>query len=500
MLVSCFASVRCASRLFWMLLLGIGLAGPAMRLPAAEPASKGQDWPRFLGPHGTGVSDETDVLKTWPEGGPKLLWAKRVGTGYSAPSVRGERLVIHHRIDDEELIECRNRLTGEVMWTQKYPTSYEDPYGYNNGPRCTPLLTEDRCYTYGAEGKLTCVDLKTGDKIWQRDVKQDFKLPDWFFGIGCTPILEGNVLIALVGGQPNSGVVGFDAKTGKTLWESVGKETWDGVNQNAWGPKGEPEDIYEWTGTEQIVSYSSPIAATIHGKRHVLCFLRHGLVSLDPQDGSEHFKYWFRSRAYESVNAARPIVLGNKIFLSAAYKVGSVLLEVQPDSKSVKEIWRDNRNLLTHWSTPIAVDGYVYGFSGRHEREGELRCIDLKTGNVEWSTTGFEGDLSELNQDPSTGVIKDKKGNVVPWPFFGRGSHIQIGDRFLLLGERGTLALAKINPKKYEELGRCSYSQIRHPAWTAPILSRGLIYLRDEDALICLDVRPNAEQPKTNGN
>ncbi|MCA9069599.1 MAG: PQQ-binding-like beta-propeller repeat protein, partial [Planctomycetaceae bacterium] len=359
-----------------------------------------------------------------------------------------------------------------------------------NGPRCSPLLTEDRCYTYGAEGKLTCVELKTGNKIWQRDVKKDFKLPDWFFGIGCTPILEGDVLIALVGGQPNSGVVGFNAKTGETIWESVGKETWDGVNQNAWDPKSRSEDIYEWTGNEQIVSYSSPIAATIHGKRHVLCLVRHGLVSLDPKDGSEHFKYWFRSRAYESVNAARPIVLGNKIFLSAAYKVGSVLLDVQPDSKSVKEIWRDNRNLLTHWSTAIPVDGYVYGFSGRHEQEGELRCIDLKTGNVEWKTTGFDGDISDLDQDPSTGVIKDKKGNVVPWPFFGRGSQLQIGDRFLLLGERGTLALAKINPEKYEELGRCSYPQIRHPAWTAPVLSRGLIYLRDENSLICLDVRP----------
>lgn len=496
MLVSRFSSCRSFSRLLGILVVGIGFAWQVTTLPAAEPKSKGQDWPRFLGPHETGVSDETDVLKTWPKGGPKLLWAKRVGTGYSAPSIRGDRLVIHHRVDDEELIECRDPLTGTVAWTYKYPTSYEDPYGYNNGPRCSPLLTEDRCYTYGAEGKLTCVDLKTGKKIWQRDVKKDFQLPDWFFGIGCTPILEGNVLIALVGGQPNSGVVGFNAKTGETLWQSVGKETWDGVNKNAWDPKADSEDIYEWTGKEQIVSYSSPLVATIHGKRQVLCLLRQGLVSLNPQDGSENFKYWFRSRAYESVNAARPIVLGNKIFLSAAYKLGSVLLDVQPDCKSVKEIWRNNRNLLTHWSTAIPVDGYVYGFSGRHEREGELRCIDLKTGNVEWKTTGFDGDLGDLNQDPSTGIIKDKKGNVIPWPFFGRGSQIQIGDRFLLLGERGTLALAKINPEKYEELGRCSYPQIRHPAWTAPVLSRGLIYLRDEDALICLDVRPNADPQK----
>ncbi len=159
--------------------------------------------------------------------------------------------------------------------------------------------------------------------------------------------------------------------------------------------------------------------------------------------------------------------------------------------KSVKEVWRDTRNLLCHWSTPIHVDGYVYGFSGRHENEGEFRCINLKTGDVEWSTTGFEGDVSDLTQDPMTGELKDKKtGDLVPWPYFGRGSKIQIGDRFLILGERGTLALAKINPKKYEELGRTSYKQIKNPAWTAPVLSRGLVYLRCEDAMICLDARP----------
>ena len=484
-------SVRLMNRagLFWGVVVIILIAGVggAFRLLESEPENnQGQDWPRFLGPYDTGVSDETGVLKTWPKGGPKIFWSEKIGTGYSAPSVREDRLVIHHRVDDEELIQCRDALTGGVVWTHKYPTSYEDPYGYNNGPRCTPLLTKDRCYTYGAEGKLTCVELKTGKPIWQRDVKKDFDLPDWFFGIGCTPILEGELLIALVGGQPNSGVVAFDAGTGKTVWESVGKETWEGVTTDQ-GKK------YAWTGKEQIVSYSSPIAATIHGQRHLLCLLRHGLVSLDPKDGSERFKYWFRSRAYESVNAARPLVLEDKIFLSAAYKLGSVLLEVDPNGSSVKEVWRDDENLLCHWSTPIAVDGYVYGFSGRHEREGELRCIDLKNGNVEWKSTGFDGDLSDLDQDPATGLIKDKTGKVVPWPFFGRGSKIKIGDRFLILGERGTLALAKIDSKEYEELGRTSYKQINFPAWTAPVLSRGLVYLRSEDALICLDVRPNGK-------
>src|SRR5690606_32306526 len=108
----------------------------------------------------------------------------------------------------------------------------------------------------------------------------------------------------LVGGQPNSGVVAFDADTGETLWESVGRQTWDGADT---GVASDPK--YEWTGEEMVVSYSSPIAATIHGKRHVLCLMRQGLVSVDPETGAENFHYWFMSRAYESVNAARPVVV-----------------------------------------------------------------------------------------------------------------------------------------------------------------------------------------------
>jgi len=447
----------------------------------------------FLGPHGTGVSGETDLLDKWPAGGPPLLWEKNVGAGYSAPSVRGVRLVFHHRVEDEEVVECMDVATGKQLWQYKYPSQYSDPYGYNNGPRCTPLLTESRCYTYGAEGVISCLDLKSGEEIWTRDIKKNFNVfkkdqpdvPNWFFGVGSTPILEGNLLITLVGGQPNSAVVAFNADTGKTVWQSVGKDTWDGV---ATGDSLQPN--YKWTGEEMLVGYASPYAVTIHGKRHVLCLLRQGLVSIDPKDGSVNFKYWFMSRINDSVNAARPLVIKDKIFISAAYKSGSALLQVNENGKGYQEVWRDRRNMLTHWSTAIHVDGYIYGFSGRHEQEAMLNCIDLKTGKVQWGSTGYEGELSDLAQDPATGQIIDRKTKKpVAWPFYGRGSKIQIGDKFIILGERGTLALVKIDRQKFVELARTSFKQIHFPVWTAPVLSRKRLFLRCEDALICLDLK-----------
>jgi len=462
-------------------------AAPSPVPNVPDPDRDGDDWPQFLGPLETGVSREVGLLEEWPADGPPLVWTKEVGTGYSAPSVRGNRLVIHHRLEDEEIIQCLRADTGEPVWSHSYPSRFRDPFGYNNGPRCTPLLTEDRCYTFGAEGKLVCVDLITGGTIWMRDTQADFNVPQGFFGVGATPILEGDKLIVLVGGQPNSGVVAFDANTGETLWESVGEQTWDGAET---GVPNDPQ--YEWSGEEMVVSYASPIAVTIHGKRHVLCLMRQGLVSVDPETGEENFHHWFMSRAYESVNAARPVVVDDTILLSAAYRVGSVLLKVAEDGKSVEEVWSDRRNLLTHWSTAIYDGGYYYGFSGRHEQEGTLRCIDAQTGKVAWETNGWGRGLDALARGPDGKILDAETKEPIPWPFYGRGSAILAEDKFIVLAERGTLALVEANPQEWKEISRCSAPRMHYPCWAAPVLSRGRLYLRCEDALVCLDLRKPA--------
>ncbi len=461
---------------------------------AAEPQAKktstpnatitsGEDWPVFLGPSGIGLSSETGLLKEWPAGGPPQLWQAEVGTGYSAPSVRGNRVVCHHRIGDEEIVQCFDVSNGKTLWKYSSPSQFSDPYGYNNGPRCSPLLTETLCYTFGAEGRLLCLNLADGKLIWERKTHEEFKVPTAFFGVGASPILEDNKLIVLVGGQPNSGVVAFDAKSGKTLWESCGKETWEGV-ATGW----RRQENYQWTGEEMIVSYSSSIAATIHGKRQILCLLRHGLVSLDPATGAENFHYWFRSQIHDSVNAARPVVIGNRILLTAAYQTGAAYLEVAEDSKSVKEIWRDTENLLCHWSTPIPVGKYIYGFSGRHENGSTLRCLELETGKVIWETTGWEGPLDHLSPASSSSVKNSKTNTIDPWPYYGRGSKIWLDGQFLIIGERGTVALIEATPDKFHELNRFKPNQLNYPAWTAPVLSRGRLFLRSETALMCYDL------------
>lgn len=450
--------------------------------PAAEP-----DWPVFLGPSGVGISTETGLLKRWPEGGLPLVWDREIGTGYSAPSIKGDRLVVHHRVGDQEVVECLNANTGASLWKQTSFSDFSDPYGYNNGPRCSPLLTEEYCYTFGAQGRLLCLRLSDGKQVWQRETQRDFQVPQAFFGVGSSPILEGDRLIVLVGGQPDAGVVAFSAREGRTLWQSVGKQTWDG-EATGWPS---PEK-YTWTGEEMVVSYASPIAATIHGKRHVLCLMRHGLVSVDPETGAENFHYWFRSREHESVNAARPIVLGDYILITAAYRTGAALLKVAPDGRGVTEVWRDGRNLSAHWTTPVPVGDVVYGFDGRHENEATLRCLEISTGKVRWETTGWESPTDHLRAVSRSTVLNTNTNQVEAWPYYGRGSAILAEGNLIVLGERGTLALVQADPEKFVEISRFNPPKLTYPSWAAPVLARGKLYLRGENALICYNLKQPA--------
>jgi outer membrane protein assembly factor BamB len=447
---------------------------------AAE--ERGEDWPQHLGPHANGISNETGLLDKWPAEGPPLLWSKAIGTGYSAPSVRGNKLVLHHRLKGEEIVECFEVSTAKSLWRHGYPSQFVDPYGYNNGPRCTPLLTTNLCYTFGAEGKLICLEMETGKLVWQRDTAKDWNVPEAFFGVGSTPILEGDKLIVMVGGQPNSGMVALDARTGKTMWENVGKKTWQGVTTIGW----RAEAPYQWTGFEKSASYSTPVAATIHGRRQIFCLMRQGLVSLNPTNGEVNFSRWFQSIANDSVNAMSPVVQDDLVLISAAYyRVGAVLLRVKPDGKSFEEVWRDPRNLSErdpatgsmkvpvlelHWTTPIHQGGYLYAFSGRNEPDARFRCVELKTGKLMWDV-----DQSWIHSIETPKV-------------YGRGSCIMADGKLIVLGEAGLLGLFQVDPLKPVEISRYQVPDLHYSCWPAPVLSRSRLYLRSEDRLVCFDL------------
>lgn len=441
----------------------------------------------FLGPNRDGTSAETGLLDKFTTNGPALIWQKEIGTGYSAPSIRDGKLVLFHRTGTDEIVECLNATNGKPIWHYAYPSNFQDPYGYNNGPRCTPLLAENFCYTFGAEGMLTCLHLKTGKLVWQRNTAKEWEIPEAFFGVGSTPVLEGDLLIVMIGGQPNSGVVGLDAKTGKTIWESVGEKNWSGKPMLGWTDnvskrrslEGEfkldrkPQDEMKvaWKRHDKQASYATPVLAAVNGKRMAFCLMRQGLVSLNPKTGEVYDSFWFRARVDESVNAANPIVVGNEVFISSAYyKSGSVWLRVNPENQKFEEI-RRSEVLEIHFTTPIFHDGFLYAFSGRNEPDARFRCVEFSSGKLMW-------DRDEKWQPHS-----DAQPNV-----YGRGSAILADGKFIVLGEGGLLGLFKLNPQKPEEISRWQVPQLHYATWAAPVLANKNLYLRSEDRLVCLNL------------
>ena len=460
----------------------------ALLFAAAPPAG---DWPAFLGPAGTGVTGEAGLAPAVPDAAARLAWTAEIGEGYSAPAIVANAVLTHRRVGREEVLARRDAATGAVVWRAPAPTAFRDPYGYNGGPRASPLVAGNRVYTLGAAGRAACTDLETGEELWARDFRAELDVPRWFFGVGGSPVLYDaatrggrDLVVFCPGGQPDSGVVAVDPATGGTVWSAVGKSTWDGAETG--------RGKYAWTGEEQVVSYSTPTLAVIRGEPHLLCLVRQGLVSLDPRTGTERFRYWFRSRKYESVNAVRPVVAGDRVLLCAAYELGSVLLQVNAAGDAVTEVWREPRVLGCHWSTPVIHEGLIYGFAGRHETEGELQCVDLGTGKLQWKADGRAA-AGPVTFDRTAGVYRDAAGTPVPSPDFGRGScalapNAGDGGTLYILGERGTLFCAAPSGEGYEERSRTAGPGIGYPAWPAPAVAGGRLYLADERTLTALDL------------
>jgi outer membrane protein assembly factor BamB len=403
------------------------------------------DWPAFLGPTHNAVSTETKLSRRLP---PPLIWEFTRGSGYASPAIAGARLVYLHRVGGEELVECLDPETGASQWRFRYPTDYEDRYGYNDGPRSSPIVDASRVFTVGAQGQLHCLELETGTVIWKRDLRKDYHVSQDFFGTASTPLVEGPLLIVNVGAPGGPCVVGFDKATGREVWRA-GTE---------WGP-----------------SYASPVPAVVHGKRRVFVFAggessppSGGLMSIDPAGGRADFVFPWRSRAHESVNASCPVVFDNKVFVSASYRTGGALVGIAPDF-SHGLLW-STLEFGLHFNTAVHKDGYLYGFDGRNEPDASLACVDAASGRVVWRETPEE---------------------------VYRGALLAVDGHFLCLGEHGHLLWLDLRPKGYREISRASLF-LAPETWALPVLSRGLLYVtqnaqdvqtRAKPRLLCYDLR-----------
>lgn len=418
----------------------------------------GDDWPTFLGLNGDGRSSETGILKDWSQGKLRVVWKTETGEGYGIGSVWKGRFYHFGRINDKATLRCLNAETGEPIWEFAYDSDYRDMYGYDRGPRASPVIEDGRVFIYGVEGMLHCLDAVTGQQIWKLDTNKRFGVIQNFFGVASTPVVFEDLLIVMVGGSPEEskrvpvgalnlvqpdgcGLIALDKRTGELRYQSV----------------------------NDLASYSSLTMASFSNQPVLLAWMRGALFGVNPRNGEPIFDFPWRSRKLESVNASTPVVIGDHVLISECYEVGSALLKIQDLSPT--KVWNDkgkrNKALEAHWNTPIVSGDYIYGCSGRHSGPAELRCVDWRSGNVMWKQPGL-----------------------------ARTSLTYIDGHLIVMGEEGQLLLIKADPERFDVVTRYEPGdgenaiRFKRPCWAAPIVSHGLMYVRGRDQLVCFELTP----------
>jgi outer membrane protein assembly factor BamB len=399
----------------------------ALVLVGNVPSAHAEDWSQFLGPARNGTSSETGLLKSWPKDGPPRIWEKEIGAGFSGPVVQGSNLILFHRVGNEEIVACLSATDGKERWKNSYPTRYEDQFGFDPGPRSTPLIADGRVYTLGAEGTFHCLALDSGKVIWKRSLNQEYQVRQGFFGVTTSALLDQDLLLVNVGGK-DAGVVGLSKENGKEVWRATTDEA----------------------------SYASPVVSTFGGSREAVFFTRAGIVFLNPRSGHVTFSKRFRSRMQASVNAATPLIADDLVFFSACYGTGAILLRASRDK--METVWENDESMSNHYSTCVIHNGQLYGFDGRQESGAHLRSVELMTGKVNWTSQRT-----------------------------GCGSIILAGGNLLTLMESGELLLVQATPERYTELANAAV--LSAPVRSPPALAGGKLYARDSKKLVCWNLK-----------
>ncbi|WP_197443499.1 outer membrane protein assembly factor BamB family protein [Maioricimonas rarisocia] len=406
--------------------MGIGL------LAIVTPGSAG-DWPQILGPNRDGRAADDEVVSTdWEAAGPPVVWEKQVGSGYAGVAVKQGQAILFHRVGDEERVAALDAGTGQTLWSDGQPSDFRPQVGGENGPLCVPVIAGTRVITFGAQGILSCHDVKSGKLLWRRDTHEDFGAREGYFGAGSTPLVEENRVVVNVGGfRSGAGIVAFDLQSGQTLWQA----------------------------TDEQGSYSAPVATTVDGKRLVIAVTRLKCVGLDPASGEIRFETRFGQRG-PTVNAASPVLLGDRMFLTASYGIGARWMRVR--ASSLEELWESDQILSSQYTTCVEHEGVLFGVDGRQDLPpANLVCIDPARQKVLWSV-----------------------------PDFGYATLILADGKLVIVKTDGELVVADASSKEFKPLGRARV--LTGTARALPALANGRLYVRNDETLRCLQIGSSA--------
>lgn len=417
-----------------------------------------EDWPQWLGPRRDSVVRDDGLLTSIPETGLKTLWSTPIHGGYSGPAVsQGYVYVMDYvreagdavnapndraKLRGRERVLCLSEKDGSIQWRHEYDCPYE--ISYPAGPRCTPTIDGEDVYTLGAEGTLLRLHAHSGEVLWRKDLKQDYNVPAPHWGFSAHPLVAGDLLYCLVGGA-GSAVIAFDKITGVERWRALSAEQ---------------------------IGYCPPTIIHAGGVDQLLIWDSEKLNSLNPETGAVYWSLPLKPDYGMSITVPR--VEGDLLFVGGIGNQ-SLVAELDEQSPGAKVLWEGEPSTSVYCSnsTPFLESGMIYGVDCR---TGFLRGVDLKTGERLWETL-----------KPTTNFRPANSGTAFL---------VKHQDRFFLFSETGDLIVAKLSRSGYEELGRSHLLQPtgeafgRKVVWSHPAFANGCCFVRNDEEIRCVSLRP----------
>jgi outer membrane protein assembly factor BamB len=406
----------------------------AVSLVAPSRPAVAEDWPQWRGPQRNGISKEAGLLKEWPKEGPKLLWeVKDIGNGYSTPSVVGDRIYLMSNRGDEESVLALDVKNGKTAWSTPVGKVGENRGPQYPGTRSTPTVDGDVLYALGSDGDLVCLETAEGKLRWKKNLKADFQGRPGNWAYAESPLIDGGVLVCTPGGSEAT-LVALDKKDGSVIWKSA-------------VPGGD------------AAAYASPIIARVDGAKEYVQFLGKGVVGVDARTGRFLWRY-ARTAQGSPANIPTPVFHDSLVFSSTGRGGGGVArLTPEKEGVSAAEVYL-RRELANPIGGVVRVGDYLYGTNTQ-----SLFCVAFATGKVRWQNRCV-----------------------------GQGSICYADGRLYVRGENtGDVALVEATPDDYKERGRLHQpDRSRQKAWPYPVVANGRLYLRDQNVLLCYDVKDPA--------
>lgn len=391
--------------------------------------SAAAQWPQWGGPAGDFVAQDSRLAASWPDGGPRKIWTRELGDGYSAILVENDRLYTMYRGDDRERAIALDAKTGETIWEFAYDSqpSEEHVKQFGTGPRATPALDGDRLFAVGVSGTMHCLDKRDGKPQWSKELWRELKGSVLNHGYSSSPMPYKELVIVMIGGEDHA-IVALNQSDGTIAWAKHGFEN----------------------------SFASPKLISVDGEDQLVCMMDGAVVGLRPADGELLWQYTGGDQF--RFNASQPIWGPDNILFISAPEAGSrgLRLKRQDGRTSVEELWSTRKVQFSH-VTAVRVGDYVYGCTGGGQGPAFMAAINIRDGNVAWRERGFV-----------------------------KSTTLLAGGYLLVLQEDGELVLATASPEKLTVHSRAAV--LERVAWTVPTVVGKTAYVRDLKSIAALDL------------